>query len=179
MLHWLQNDGFVQRLATLSQDKHTFPDELLHFVRKNQVQDKSMDLMEHIFLAHLEHELFGAGKFHPRSDESLMAMQTRLAQTLVPFHKPKDLTPSLDVFRSFSQSQLHSDYIWSDILSANVFQRFQTIDMTQQEQVKRLGLDVRGLIYPKADTAPPTYSTYVELAGKEISVEALKDLNYL
>ena len=74
---FVYNDGFLQRLASLSQENFTFQPELLEVLRKQITKEKAEELLMTIFLASLEMHIFTT--FDPRGDESLVALQERMA----------------------------------------------------------------------------------------------------
>ena len=174
---WLQNDGFVKRLGELSQDKFTFPVDLMEILRKETVNQKAEEIMQNVFLGSLESTIFS--NFDPRGNETLVALQGRLAEQYVPHNLPDadDLSPLLQVFQenSIDQSMAAYSYLWSEILSANVIEKFNKTDMNDKDEVKRLGRAVRHLFLRENDTNL-TMDDFEELCGKKISSQALKDI---
>jgi Zn-dependent oligopeptidase len=174
---WLQNDGFVKRLGELSQDKFTFPVDLMEILRKETVNQKADEIMQNVFLGSLESTIFT--DFDPRGDETLVALQGRLAEQYIPHNLPDtdDLSPLLEVFQenAVDQSMTAYNYLWSEILSANVFEKFSKTDMNDKDEVKRLGRAVRHLFLREKDTNL-TMQDFEELCGKPISSQALKDI---
>jgi Zn-dependent oligopeptidase len=174
---WLQNDGFVKRLGELSQDQYTFQTDIMEILRKETVNQKTDELMKHVFLGSLESTIFT--NFDPRGDETLVALQGRLAEQYVPHNMPdtNDLSPLLQVFQenAVDQSMTAYSYLWSEILSANVFEKFSKTDMKDQDEVKRLGRAIRHLFLRQNDTNL-TMDDFEELCGKKLSSQALKDI---
>ena len=67
------------------------------------------------------------------------------------------------------------NYQWSEIWSANVFEKFSKTDMKDKDEVKRLGRAVRHLFLREHDTNL-TMNDFEELCGKQISSQALQDI---
>jgi Zn-dependent oligopeptidase len=176
---WLQNDGFVKRLGVLSQDKYTFPEDLMEILRKETVNQKAEEIMQNVFLGSLESNIFT--NFDPRGDETLVALQGRLAKKYVPHNLPDtdDMSPLLQVFQenaAIDQKRMTAyNYLWSEILSANVYDKLSKTDMNDKVEVKRLGRAVRNLFLRENDTNL-TMQDFEDLCGKQISSQALQDI---
>jgi hypothetical protein len=144
---WLQNDGFVQRLVALSQDKYDgAPLELLEILRKDLATQKSKEWMHQIFLGELERTVWtnvddSNHNNAPTKKESLASMQRRLAEQYIPNDIPesKDLSPLLAIFSQGGGNSINTastavedesivkayTSLWSEVLSANVYVAFQ------------------------------------------------------
>lgn len=175
---WLQNDGFVKRLGELSQDQFTFPVDLMEILRKETVNQKVDEIMQNVFLGSLESTIFT--NFDPRGDETLVALQGRLAEQYIPHILPDtdDLSPLLQVFQESAvddQSMTAYSYLWSELLSANVFEKFSKTDMKDKDEIQRLGRAVRHLFLRENGTHL-TINDFEELCGKPISSQALQDI---
>ena len=144
---WLQNDGFVQRLAQLSQDEYdSIPVDLLELLRKDWASQKIDDWRHQIFLSELEMAVWN--EFDPldkkeedgggtSSKKSLAALQQELAEIYTPNKVPssQDLSPILEIFQRGSNTAdrtvdqephmaSHASLL-SEMLSANVYVAFQ------------------------------------------------------
>ena len=172
---WLLNDGYVQRLAELSQDQFTFQDELLHVLRREMIKEKEKEMMQNVFLGVLEWTILT--NFDPRGDETLVALQGRLAQEYVPHNLPDsaDLSPLLEIFKESAVNQSRTLYsrLWSEILSANAYDKFKKTDLKDQNEVKRLGRGVRNLFLRDSNL---TVAEFEELFGKIAISPALKSV---
>jgi Zn-dependent oligopeptidase len=147
---WLQNDGFVHRLVQLSQVENALDEETLQILRDELKSKKALEVINTIFLSELQFAVFD--DFDPRGDETLVAMQARLAQQHLPkgnLPNSTDLSPLLAVFQEFSSEQNMSAYgpLWSEILSATVYEAFQKTDLRERAKVERLGRGIRNLFW--------------------------------
>jgi len=177
MVLWLYNDGFLQRVAQLSQDQFTFQPELMKVLREDFKKQKAIDLMENIFLSTLELMIFT--DFDPRGDETLVSLQGRVAGKYVPYDMPdsNDLGPMIEIFQGKTLDPKISTYcpVWSEMLACMVYRRFVTTDLEDAGAVDKLGQGVRNLFL-----SPETSSKeYVEALcdEKEISMKALRDVH--
>lgn len=139
--------------------------DMIDVLLQRRCQKKAQQIMQHIFFGSLELELFSS--FDPRGDESLVALQRRLAATYIPHDQPdyKDLSPLLEVFKENATGThmgMHR-YFWSEVYSARLFQAFLHEDSHQQntlhlqkrfadaETVRTLGRQLRDdFLYPGA-----------------------------
>ena len=179
---FVYNDGFLQRLASLSQENFTFQPELLEVLRKQITKEKAEELLMTIFLASLEMHIFTT--FDPRGDESLVALQERMAETYISHNPPdsNDLTPLLEIFQenAAEQSLTAYSYLWSEILSSSIFVTLKNTDLSNVEEVKRLGHGVRNLFLRRdSHQAPLTLQEIEELIAKEVSPEDLRNVHNL
>lgn len=136
---WLQNDGFVQRVVALSQDKYDgVPPQQLELLRKDLATQKTKEWMHQIYLGELERTVWThLDPRHTDQKESLTSMQRRLAELYIPNDIPesKDLSPLLAIFSQGNNSasttvddesiMMAYTSLWSEVLSANVYAAFQ------------------------------------------------------
>ena len=118
-----------------------------------------------MFLSALQFSVFD--EFDPRGDETLVAMQERLAQQYLPkgnMPDPSDLSPLLAVFQEHgSQSMSAHSSLWSEILSAMVYEKFRKTDLRDREKVHRLGRGIRDLfLRPSRDGGSATQQTFAQ-----------------
>jgi Zn-dependent oligopeptidase len=145
---WLQNDGFVHRLAQLSHNDTTLDDDTINVLRNALKNDKALEIVNTIFLSVLQFAVFD--EFDPRGDETLMALQARLAKEYLPkgnLPEASDLSPLLAVFQEQCAEQSMSAYgsLWSELLSAMVYESFRKTDLRDRNEVDRLGKGIRDL----------------------------------
>lgn len=145
---WLQNDGFVHRLVQLSQEDMVLDEETLKVLRKDLRYEKALELTNCMFLSALQFAVFE--DFDPRGDETLVALQERLAIHYLPgsnLPDPSDLSPLLAVFQESGIDQNMSAYgaLWSEVLASTVYETFQKTDLRDRVEVERLGNGIRNL----------------------------------
>ena len=149
---WIQNDGFLQRLVQLSHDGNdepgTLEEETVNILRQDLKKQKALEIMNIIFLSALQLEAFGS--FDPRGDETLMALQSRLAEQYLPkgnLPDSSDLSPLLAVFQENGVKNIlsASSPILSEVMAAMLYESFQKTDLRDHEKVKRLGEGIRDL----------------------------------
>ena len=138
----------MQRLAQLSQDELILDDETLKTLRKDLRNEKALELTNTMFLSALQFTIFDS--FDPRGDETLVALQERLAVQYLPgsnLPDPSDLSPLLVVFQESGIDQKMSVYgtLWSEVLACTVYETFQKTDLRDKEEVARLGTGIRNL----------------------------------
>jgi hypothetical protein len=172
---WIHNDGFVHRLAQLSQSENMVDDSMLDALRRDLRKEKALDMVNTIFLSALQ--IAALEEFDPRGDETLVSLQSRLAQQYLPkgnMPDSSDLSPLLAVFQEHGADQMMTAYapLWSEILSAMVFDRFQKTDLRDRKEVERLGLGIRDL-FLRPDRGLSTKDVE-ELCEGSVSTEPLK-----
>ncbi|KAG7373252.1 peptidase M3 family protein [Nitzschia inconspicua] len=145
---WLQNDGFVYRLVQLSQDENYLGEETLKVLRNQLKREKALEIVNTIFLSELQQVVLD--DFDPRGDETLVALQGRLAQQYLPkgnLPDSTDLSPLLTIFKEYGAEQSLATYspLWSEVLSATVYEAFQKTDLRDKDKVVRLGKGTRNL----------------------------------
>jgi Zn-dependent oligopeptidase len=178
---WVMNDGFLQRLAQLSQkdedEIHVFEQETLDTLRNDLRKQKALDLMDGIFRGSLE--LSVLTEFDPRGDETLAALQARYAQEFALHDLPdkSDLSPLVSVIgeNATKDGTIRAyESVYSSILAAMVYERFDKVDLTDREEVKRLGHGIRDLFYREEQV---TTKDIVDLCGKDdVTVQDLRSV---
>eukprot|EP00532_Pseudo-nitzschia_australis_P020503 CAMPEP_0168305148 /NCGR_PEP_ID=MMETSP0142_2-20121227/49393_1 /TAXON_ID=44445 /ORGANISM="Pseudo-nitzschia australis, Strain 10249 10 AB" /LENGTH=797 /DNA_ID=CAMNT_0008256575 /DNA_START=212 /DNA_END=2605 /DNA_ORIENTATION=+ len=178
---WIQNDGFLHRLAQLSQDELMLEDETLKLLREDLKREKALDMMNTMFLSGLQFTVFD--DFDPRGDETLVALQERLAIQYLPrsnLPDPSDLSPLLAVFQQSGVDQTMSAYgpLWSEVLASIVYEKFQKTDLRDRNEVERLGTGIRDLfLHSNKDDSTRHLSKkdFENLCGmKDVSGDSLK-----
>ena len=179
---WVHNDGFLQRLVQLSHDGKSdlvgLDEETLEILRKDLKKQKALEIMNVIFLSALQLEVFGT--FDPRGDETLMALQTRLAEQYLPkgnLPDSSDLSPLLAVFQeNGAQNNMSaSGPILSELIAAMLYESFQKTDLRDGEQVERLGGGIRDLFLKTDDSSNLLSLDGIQkLCGAELSGGQLK-----
>jgi Zn-dependent oligopeptidase len=132
----------------LSQVDNALDEETLQILRDECKRKKALEVVNIIFLSELQFAVFD--EFDPRGGETLVAMQARLAQQYLPkgnLPDSTDLSPLLAVFQEFGVDQNMSAYgpLWSEILSATLYEAFQKTDLRERDKVNRLGRGIRNL----------------------------------
>jgi Zn-dependent oligopeptidase len=153
---WIQNDGFVHRTSQLSQDTSVLEENTLKVLRNDLKREKALDIVNTMFLSALQFTIFN--EFDPRGDETLVAVQERLAKQYLPkgnMPDPSDLSPLLAIFQEHGMNQSMSAYgpLWSELLSCMVYETFQNTDLRDRDKVHQLGRGVRDLFTNYSDGA--------------------------
>ena len=176
MVLWLYNDGFLQRVAQLSQDQFTFQQELMRVLREDFKKSKAISLTENIFKSTLELVIFT--NFDPRGDETIFSLQDRVAQKYVPYDVPgpHDLSPMIDILQGKTLDPAVATYtpIWSEILACMVYRKFIATDLKDTEAVAKLGEGIRNL-FLSPDTSSREH--FESLCDEKISLKSLKHLH--
>eukprot|EP00536_Pseudo-nitzschia_multiseries_P015964 jgi/Psemu1/69686/estExt_Genemark1.C_9880019 len=171
---WIQNDGFLHRLVQLSQDEDkdqndfVVKEETLKVLRKDLKNEKALELMNTIFLSALQFTVFD--EFDPRGDETLVALQERLAIQYLPrsnLPDPTDLSPLLAVFQQSGVDQTMSAYgtLWSEVLASIVYEQFQRTDLRDRNEVERLGTGIRDLFLRRGSCERPKHLSKKDFAN--------------
>lgn len=177
MVLWLYNDGFLQRVAQLSQDQFTFQPELMRVLREDFKKSKAINLTENVFLSTLELVIFT--NFDPRGDETIFSLQDRVAQKYVPYDVPgpHDLSPMIEIFqgnKTLDQKAATYTPMWSEMLACMVYRKFTTTDLKDTEAVAKLGQEIRNL-FLSPDTSGREH--FECLCDEKISLKSLKHLH--
>lgn len=150
---------------------------MLEALRKDVKKEKALDIVNTIFLSALQ--LAALKEFDPRGDETLVTLQSRLANHYLPkgiLPDSSDLSPLLAVFQENGIDQNMSAYapLWSEILSAMVFHKFQNTDLRDRDEVERLGRGLRDL-FLRSDQGLTTEAVE-DLCQSQLSSDPLKEV---
>lgn len=150
MEYWLYDEKV---LASLLPEDYPVSEVLDRFVVQQQ-QLSAIKFTLQTFLGQLELDLHSTA-FDPRGDESIFALQKRLAE----IHIPHDLPHKGDVSKLQSVFQGNADgeavnsyrYLWSDVMGADAFQAFAGCrgshgDDDDDEELKKMGRRFRETI---------------------------------
>lgn len=135
-------------MTQLSQEKLALDDDTIEILRKDLRNEKALELTNTMFLSALQFTVFES--FDPRGDETLVSLQERLAIQYLPgsnLPDPSDLSPLLAIFQESGTEQYMSAHgtLWSEVLAATVYERFQKTDLRDRNEVRRLGTGIRDL----------------------------------
>lgn len=176
MTLWIYNDGFLQRIAQLSQDQFVFQPELMKVLREDLKKQKALDLMEVVFLSSLELKIFT--EFDPRGDETLVSLQNRVAEECIPHNVPdsNDLSALVRIFQAkpLDPSMAANSPLWSEILACMVYEKFTKTDLQDRDAVTNLGRGIRNLFLTEESSGKRPLE---KLCNKEISVDSLKKVH--
>ena len=133
-------------------------------------KEKALSLAQSMFLGKLQLSVLSS--FDPRGDETLAALQTRLAQEHVPHQVPdsSDLSPMLELFREDIHEYAHSGML-SEVLAAMTYDKIAKTDLRDKEEVQRLGKALRGLFEQEMAWSLQDLES---MCGTKISSEALQ-----
>ena len=167
---WVLNDGFLQRLAQLSQEGGMFEQETIGSIRSLLKKQKAKDLMNGAFLDSLAFGMFTS--FDPRGDETLPALQTRYAEQFIPHDIPDqgDLSPVVTILRQemgSGRGKKPGHDLLSSVLAAMVYVKFQRTDLRDRDAVAMLGSDIRRFVTHQMGL--------LELCGQELSGKDLRN----
>jgi Zn-dependent oligopeptidase len=132
MEHWMTERSTIYTLIGASQGQGMLLDEAeldesIDAAFRVRAREKALRLAQQVFYGSLELSLFS--KFDIRGDENILGLQHRMANDLIPHDLPdkKDIKPLLDVFRENASGRQVGwyRYLWCDVLSATVFDRFK------------------------------------------------------
>jgi Zn-dependent oligopeptidase len=136
MEHWLSEKSTIYALTDVSKSDRIISDIEIDAAFRVRSKEKAIQLTHSAFLNELELQLLTT--FNVRGNESMIALQQRLAKELIPrFDQPTqdDITPLLEIFQENAAGR-HSSmyrYLWCDCLSALVFNRMKE-QYTQSSQ---------------------------------------------
>lgn len=165
---WLQNDGFLHRLAQLSQEKYTFDQSTIDTLRKDLRAQKAIDMVQSAFLGYLELTVWQ--DFDPKGGESIGALQRRLAQDHFPTIVLDDDDVGsyfLDVVKRQSDTTSYS-LLYSEVLAAMVYESFQRTDLRDREEVTRLGRGIRKFFQRYSQLSKEDFEA---LCGCQVSID--------
>lgn len=167
---WIQNDGFLHRLAQLSQDEVNLEDETMEVLRKDLRHQKALEITESAFLARLDwavwHEL-------DPNEESFGALQSRWLAEYLPHVRtePNDVgSYLLELAKCDAEGSPPHKVLVSEILAAMVYDKFRGTDLRDRAEVKRLGRGLRDLFWKEPNLSAACFE---DLCGTQISPEYL------
>jgi Zn-dependent oligopeptidase len=174
MEHWVFEESILQTLAHWSGT--TIPDEVIQQVQKQRRHSKIDESLRRVFLGRLELELFTPTR---QDDESLVAMQRRLAEQYVSHDLlPKsDLSPMVQlVGANGTKPVAQYRYLVSELISADIFATFKEAGLSNREEVARLGEQFKDILLAPG-VAVNGYDALKQMTKKDtISPEAYFDL---
>jgi Zn-dependent oligopeptidase len=133
MEHWLMERSTVYALIDLSKSEVPLSDEEIDGAFSDRSREKAFRLAQQTYYGSLELALFSNFDIH--GQETILELNHRLAAELVPHDIPneKDITALLDIFRENSSGRdvCWYRYLWCDVLSATVFDRFKHVKMSE------------------------------------------------
>lgn len=167
---WIQNDGFLQRLAQLSQNEHVFDEKEIEVLRKDLRKEKAAEIMESAFLGCLDLAIWR--DFDPRGEESLSSLQAQIAREYLPHHslESDDAGSFVLELAKLEDKSVPYKVLYSEVLAAMVYDKFQTTDLRNREEVERLGKGIRDLFLKGGALSK---NDFEELCGQKISTSHL------
>lgn len=172
MEHWLFEESVLQSFAHLSQS--TIPDELIEKLKQQRSLRKASDLLRHAFLSQLELDMFSTAK---QEDESLVAFQRRVALDFVPHELParSDLTPMMEIVENNAKGKQIAQYryLYGEVLSAQLFAKFQEAGIKDQTKVQELGAKLRTCFLQPGASLDAKMAFESLLSSSHVSPEAM------
>lgn len=136
---WLTEQSTIYALMNLSNTTETFKDETLQAAFRNRAHNKSLLIAQNVFLGAVELKLFSG--FDLKGSESVLDMQRRLAEEIVPHDLPdkKDLTLITDLLLENANGRevCRYRYTLGDVLAASLYEscrRRHTEDPSKLQQ---------------------------------------------
>ena len=145
---WLTEKATLYALIDLSKSETPLSDESIDAAFRVRSREKALKLAQQTFYGSLELELFSG--FDLKGSETILALQERLARTLIPHDVPdtKDVTPLLDILKENAHGR-HVGwyrYIWCEVVSTSFFERFKEAYATNPDSIPKLRDDLRRLL---------------------------------
>lgn len=170
---WIQNDGFLQRLAQLSQNERVFDDNDIETLRKDHRKHKAAEIMESTFLGCLDVTIWN--EFDPRGGETLSALQARVAEEYLPHQalESDDVGSFVLELVRLEEKTVPYKVLCSEILAAMVFDKFQSTDLRNREEVERLGKGIRDLFLREGKLGKEDFEM---LCGSKLSTSHLRNV---
>lgn len=155
MEHCLFEESSLQSAIKFSDVGIDLTSEMIDLLLQRRCQRKAQQILQHIFFESLELEIFST--FDPRGDESLVALQRRLAASFIPHDQPdhKDFSPLHEIFKENAKGiHIGLRYFSGEVWSAGLFRPFLHEDSHQhnvsprrkfvdKEKVRALGRQLR------------------------------------
>mmetsp|Transcript_31492 Transcript_31492/g.48209 ORF Transcript_31492/g.48209 Transcript_31492/m.48209 type:complete len:186 (+) Transcript_31492:53-610(+) len=174
MEQWLFQPLYLKSFARDPKTLQPIPDELLNQLYEEHTLKEAMLLAQRAFCGQLEVELLSS--FDPRGDESIVALQKRIAEKYIPHDMPskRDISPLLQVFEEAAKGEdgTRYRYMFSEMMAVDVFDAFMEAGIHNEEELKRLGGLFRKCFLEPGGSSNPA-ETFREFRGRDPSVEHL------
>ena len=156
-------------LIVASQSQGGLSDEAIDAAFRVRSREKAFRLAQQTFYGSLELALFS--DFDIKGNETILELQHRMANQLIPHDVPdkNDMTPLLDIFGENSRGRQVAwyRYLWCDVQSASLFERFKHIYTNDSSAMPQLRQSLRQLVLK------PTNQIKQELDLTKCSPDAL------
>lgn len=170
MEHFLFEEPVLQSLAHLSGSAKPFPTELVENLREQRCAKKAQIMNQRAFLGQLELEIFLDG------DESLVALQRRLAEQYLPHCLPDTsvLSPLLEIMvdNANDKHMCRYRYLWSEVMSADIYSMFQVAGVENQDKMRELGLRLRKIMIEPGGLLDGR-AAFRDFCGRDMSPHAM------
>ena len=169
MEYWLfHNNGFSKISSHIHSKDMISPDTMKLLLQERQAK-KAVELLHRLFLGQLEVEI--SSKFDPNGDESIIALQRKCAERFCPHHMPPkgNIDPLVQLFQSNAngKNMMQYRYLWSEIMSADLFQSF-----SKSENLPDTGRKLKKEYLEKGSSVP-TYKAVEAFQGRSAQADAL------
>ena len=149
MEHLLYSKPMLQAITEFSENEIKMTDDMMEEVLDLRAARKAYELMQNVFFGSLELEMFGG--FDPNGEESLVALQKRVASQYIPHDMPnhKDLSPLLRVLQENANGTNVGcyRYFYGDICSAGLYNAFPhgftKVILAHNDGVREVGREIR------------------------------------
>ena len=173
MEHWLFEEPILQTVAHLSFEGQRIPDETVAEIQEQRSTQKVYESLHRAFMGQLELELFS--RSGENEEESLVALQRRIAEKYINHQLPakSDLSPMSELVSSNlgGKQVAQYRYLLSEVISAQLFKAFKDADISDQNQMKRMGEQFKCLLLTPGATFD-VKAAVKALTGGEVSPQS-------
>ena len=156
---------------------HDSLDNAMDALLQERKSQKMLELAQLVYYGTLELTLFSG--FDLKGGESILALQHRLAQQLIPHDvpHPKDFTPLLDILQENISGRhvAHYRYLWCECLATTLFTQLKDAYTMDADSMPKLGRQYRRLLLDRG-AALDIEAMRNELNLQECSPDALFQL---
>lgn len=174
MEHLFFEPSVLQTTVHFSQLADSLPDDVLEKVTDERIRSKPEEMTGLAFMGELELAYFS----RQDSEESLVAMQRRLALEHVPQAAlaKSDFSPLMEIVgnnASGEQIAAHR-HLLAEMISADLLKSFRDHDVTNEANMNSLGRRLRKIVLEPGATTD--LNSFNEFTGRTISTKAMLDL---
>ena len=174
MENWVFEEWFLTKLAKHCETGETLSDEMISNIQKQRQITKRQELIHNLFLGQLELEVNAT--FDPHGDESIIALQRQCAERFIPNHIPPkgNIEPLIQIFQSNANGKcsVQYRYIWSEVMSADLFSAFKEVGFKNNEDMMALGKEFRKCFLETGGSVGFAES-FASFSGRSVNHDAL------
>ena len=174
MEYWLFDGDGLTKLSRHNQTGDNISNDVMDIIKQKRKAKKATELLHRLFIGQLELEM--STSFDPNGDESIIALQKRCAERFNPHHLPPrgNIDPLVQLFQNNADGKctMQYRYLWSEILSADLFAAFVDEGGHLKDDVQEIGSRLRSE-WISVGSSARTADAFESFRGRSAQADAL------